>query len=102
MKGNRCSEKEQQYMFQTLVDLIIEIAMYLAPKNEKEKVRNMGGTVIETRAQILREEGEEKKAKEMAKDMHADHIGIETIAKYVRYPVEVVEKWLGLTPAQKN
>lgn len=34
--------------------------------------------------------------------MHADHIGIDTIAKYVRYPVEVVEKWFGLTPVQKN
>lgn len=47
-----------------------------------------------------RSEGEEKKAKEMAKDMHADHIDIKIIAKYVRYPVEVVEKWLGLTSAK--
>lgn len=47
-----------------------------------------------------RAEGEKKKVKEMARDMHADHMSIETIAKYVRYPVEVVEKWLRLTKMQ--
>ena len=100
--SSRCSEKEQQYMFQTLADLIIEIAMYLAPKNEKEKVRNMGGTVIETRAQILREEGEEKKARETAKKLQQRGNTPADIADIVGYAVEVVEKWLGLTPAQKN
>lgn len=53
-------------MFQTLADLIIGIAMYLAPNNEREKVEIMGETVIKTRAQILREEEEEKKAREAA------------------------------------
>lgn len=97
--SDRCSAKEQQYMFQTLADLIIEIAMYLAPKNEREKVEIMGGTVIKTRAQILREEGEEKKARETARDMYDDNMSIEKIAKYVKYPVEVIEQWLGLVRA---
>lgn len=39
---DRYSEKEQQYMFQTLADLIIEIAMYLAPKNEKREGEDYG------------------------------------------------------------
>lgn len=42
------------------------------------------------------EEGEEKAKMEMAKSLYADGVSIEKIVKYVKYPVEVVEKWLGL------
>jgi len=47
----------KQYLFQTLADLILEVARYLAPDNGKGEVEAMGGTVIKTRAQIIMEQG---------------------------------------------
>ncbi len=52
-----CAGKEQQYLFQTLADLILEVAKYLAPDYAKGKVEAMGGTVIKTRAQVILEQG---------------------------------------------
>ncbi len=59
-----CAKREQQYLFQTLADLILEVARYLAPDNEKGRVEAMGGTVLKTRAQIIMEQGIEKGIKQ--------------------------------------
>jgi len=40
--------------------------------------------------------GEEKAKMEMARSLYADGVSIEKIVKYVKYPMEVIEKWLGL------
>ena len=44
----------------------------------------------------IEKQGEEKAKMEMAKSLYADGVSIEKIVKYVKYPVEVIEKWLGL------
>lgn len=90
----KCSAKEQQYMFQTLADLIIEIAMYLAPGNEREKVEAMGGTIIKTRAQILREEGEVKKAKDTALKLSKKGMNPDEIAEVLEYSIDTVRQWI--------
>lgn len=77
---------------------LLEIAMYLAPKNRREKVGAMGGTVIKTRAQILREEGieqgEAKHAKDTTLRLFKKGMNPEEIAESVGYGVDIVYKWL--------
>ncbi len=112
--AEKCSAREQQYMLQTLADLIIEVAMYLAPEDRREEVRAMGGTVIRTRAQILREEGEaigeargeligELNAKRAtAEKLSKRGMPLDEIADIVEYGVDTVRQWLsgGVTTAR--
>jgi len=92
-----CVEKEQQYLFQTLADLIIEIAMYLVPEQEKGRIGAMGGTIIKTRAQIILEQGiekgEMKKAKETAASLAERGFAPTEIADIIKVNKDIVIQW---------
>ena len=52
----------------------------------------------------MREEASEKAKTELAKEialgMAEEKLPLKTIAKIVKYPIEVVAEWLGVNPAQ--
>ncbi len=45
-------------------------------------------------------EGRDTQAKETAMNLYADGMSIERIAQGVKYPVEVIKKWLGLASSK--
>lgn len=53
-------ERQDFYLYTLLTEQIKTIAEYLTPQNEKERVINMGGTVIKPLAQIILEQGIEQ------------------------------------------
>lgn len=91
-----CEEKEDGYLYLLVAEQIKRIAEYLAPDNEKERVIDMGGTVMKPQAQIILEQGEEKAKKEIAKKMYKRGDSPADIADIVGYSVEKIEQWLGI------
>lgn len=55
-----CEKANKQYLYDLLTEQIQRIAEYLAPSNEKERVKAMGGQVIKPRVQIALEQGIER------------------------------------------
>lgn len=52
--------RQDYYLYTLLTEQIKTVAEYLTPGNEKERVINMGGTVIKPLAQIMLEQGMEQ------------------------------------------
>ncbi len=55
-----CEVSQSYYLYTALAEQIKSIAEYLAPKDQKERVAAMGGTVIKPQAQIILEQGIEQ------------------------------------------
>ena len=60
----------------------------------------MGGKILEYEAKDILREGQEARAKATAERMYKKKMSVEEIADMVGYSVEIVKKWLGLTPAK--
>ena len=95
--------KLDQYTAQTLIFCFNKVAKSLAVDhaNVLKGVDDvMGGKILEYEAKDILREGQEARAKATAERMYKKKMSVEEIADLVGYSVEIVKKWLGLTPAK--